>query len=190
MAAPRTRGSAWVNVVVLVAIVGVVLGGLWAMQAFRQGSQVSAVEVPDSGAPVPKVGEYAPVFAARTIAGDELDLEALRGKPVWLLFNATWCANCRAEMPDVQAMHERYGADLVVLSVFISDTASAVAAYGSQLGLTFHQVGDTSGQLGALYRGTGVPTHYFIAADGTIAAIEVGALSEAAMTERIQPLLG
>lgn len=188
MATPRTRG--WVNVAVLAAIVAAVLGGLWAMQAFGQSSQVSAVEVPDSGAPVPKVGELAPVFTARTTAGDEIDLEALRGRPVWLLFNATWCANCRAEMPDVQAMHERYGADLAIVSVFISDTPSAVVSYTTQLGLGFHHVVDTSSQIGALYRVTGVPSHYFIAADGTLTHVEVGALSEATMTERIHALLG
>lgn len=187
----RQPGSpGWVNLAVLAAIVAAVLGGLWAMQAFGQGAQVSAVEVPDSGAPASKVGEVAPVFTAHTIAGDEIDLEALRGEPVWLLFNATWCANCRAEMPDVQLMHERYGADLTIISVFVSDTPSAVASYTTQLGLTFHQVVDTGNQLGALYRVVGVPAHYFIDANGRLAAVEAGALSEAIMTERIQSLLG
>lgn len=190
--AQRASHSRWVNLGVLIAIAAAVLGGLWALRVSGQdpAGQVSAVEIPDSGAPAPKVGEPAPTFAARSIAGDEVDLEALRGQPVWLLFNATWCANCRAEMPDVQAMHERYGNDVAIVSVFVSDTPSAVAGYSAQLGLTFPQVVDTGNQLGALYRVAGVPTHYFIAADGTLTAIDVGALSEGVMAERLQTLLG
>lgn len=180
----------WVNIVVLVVIAVAVLGGLWAVQGFGSDPQVSAVEVPDSGAPAPKVGEPAPVFAARTIAGEEIDLAGLRGKPVWLVFNATWCANCRAEMPDIQTMHTRHGDEITIVSVFVSDTASAVAGYTSQLSLGFHNVLDAGNQIGALYRVAGVPAHYFVDANGTLTAVEVGALSETTMTARIEALLG
>ena len=32
----------------------------------------------------------------------EMSLAQMQGKPVWLVFMATWCTGCRTEMPDVQ----------------------------------------------------------------------------------------
>jgi len=64
----------------------------------------------------------APVLDAIDFAGKPLSLESLEGKVVLLDFWATWCAPCRKSMPDLQALHAKFGPrGLVVLGVSIDE---------------------------------------------------------------------
>jgi peroxiredoxin len=67
---------------------------------------------------VPTASAAAPDFHARTLAGDSVSLDSLRGKVVLLNFWATWCPPCRVEMPGFQSAWEsRRGKGFVVLGV-------------------------------------------------------------------------
>lgn len=149
-------------------------------------AQVSPVLVESSDQPAPAVGQAAPQFTARTVGGEDVSIESLRGKPTWLVFNATSCANCRAETPDVQEAYQPYGDESNILSIYVSDTPSAVLEYSEKLGLTFPQVFDGQNLVAALYRVMGLPTHYFLDADGLISAIEVGTLSASQIERHLQ----
>jgi beta-lactamase regulating signal transducer with metallopeptidase domain/peroxiredoxin len=74
----------------------------------------TAVRVPDvllARLTYPKVGEPAPLFESKTFSGDTIKLADLRGKVVLLDFWATWCKPCVAQLPQVQQLHETFGAD-------------------------------------------------------------------------------
>ena len=45
------------------------------------------------------VGEPAPALVVPQVGGGSIDLAALRGKPVWVNFMATWCPPCQDEFP-------------------------------------------------------------------------------------------
>lgn len=180
------------NVAVLVGATLVVLVAVWLVRGLPGAStesSTSAVEIEDAGTPAPGEGEAAPGFSGRTLAGEEVAVREERDRPLWIIFNATWCANCRAEMPDIQEMQDRYGDQVQIVAVYLNDSPSAVLEYSHQLGLTFGQLPDPDGKIGALYRSLGVPMHYFIGSDGTIEAIAVGALSPANMEEHLHQLL-
>ncbi len=197
----RVHNSTWGNLMVLVVVAAAVLAGLWFVGFWRgdgtdetsttdaASGQVSAVDLPESDLPAPEVGEAAPAFSARTLDGEEFTLGA-SGKPTWLVFNATWCSNCRAEMPDIQEAHEKFGSEIDIVSVFINDSPSAVIQYSNTLKLSFAQIADTNSSIGQLYRSMAVPSHYFIDATGTLTAIEVGVLTPDSMDEHVSELLG
>ena len=51
-----------------------------------------------------------PGFSAATVDGRPLSLESLRGRVVLLNFWATWCLECRVEMPALEQLHRDYAA--------------------------------------------------------------------------------
>src|SRR5579863_7939310 len=64
------------------------------------------------------VGQPAPALVAQELNGQTFDLAAQRGKVVIVNFWATWCPPCRKEMPDLQALYDKYkDQGFVVLSI-------------------------------------------------------------------------
>src|SRR5215212_8265895 len=59
----------------------------------------------------------APAFAARDLDGREINMASLRGKVVIVNFWATWCGPCRAEIPDLVALQEKYKDTLQVIGI-------------------------------------------------------------------------
>jgi thiol-disulfide isomerase/thioredoxin len=59
----------------------------------------------------------APAFVARDIDGRDISAADLRGKVVIVNFWATWCPPCRAEIPDLVALQEKYKDHLQVIGI-------------------------------------------------------------------------
>src|SRR5678815_3705457 len=59
----------------------------------------------------------APVVAMRDLDGREVSLASLRGKVVLVDCWATWCGPCRAEIPDLVALQEKYRDQLQVIGI-------------------------------------------------------------------------
>ncbi|EAQ77031.1 TlpA family protein disulfide reductase [Blastopirellula marina] len=68
--------------------------------------------------------------------GSELDWSAYRGKVVLVDFFATWCGPCRAEMPHVLEMYEKYkGAGFEVLGISLDDSQENAESYIAEMKL-------------------------------------------------------
>lgn len=144
----------------------------------------------DTSGPPPTVGAIAPDFAATTVDGEAVSLRSLRGQPVWLTFGGSWCADCRAEAPDLQAAYAKFRErGLAVLGVYVAEDAGAVADYAGRVGLTFPLVADPDTRIASRYRTRGFPAHYFIDADGVIRGIRLGGLEPAEMERLVTALL-
>jgi len=59
----------------------------------------------------------APAFVARDLDGREISTASLRGKVVLINFWATWCPPCRAEIPDLVALQEKYRDQLQIIGI-------------------------------------------------------------------------
>ena len=99
-------GLAGVSVVALIA---------FALYAAVLASRVDELEVGD---PVPVTvpggaavsgpfgaGVVAPDFELQTVDGQTVRLSDFAGRPVWINVWASWCAPCRAEMPDIEQVY-------------------------------------------------------------------------------------
>jgi len=66
------------------------------------------------------VGKMAPPLLVHELDGKEFDLAALRGKVVVVSFWATWCPDCRQEMPALDEYYRQFhdrGVEMIGLSV-------------------------------------------------------------------------
>lgn len=177
--------------VVLVTAFAIAVAAWWVVKPeeqdrVRAGTEaVSQVEVAGVQQP-PAAGDSAPGFTATDIDGTPISLEGLRGKPVWLVFMATWCTGCRTEIPDIQGIVASRGDAVRVVVIYVGENRNTVSDYSKRVGNDFPEVVDQDQQISAAYGIMGVPTHYFIDAGGVVRQRHVGVLSPDAMTQAIQ----
>jgi len=177
--------------VVLVTAFAIAVAAWWVVKPeeqdrVRAGTEaVSQVEVAGVQQP-PAAGDSAPGFTATDIDGTPISLEGLRGKPVWLVFMATWCTGCRTEIPDIQGVVASRGDAVRVVVIYVGENRNTVSDYSKRVGNDFPEVVDQDQQISAAYGIMGVPTHYFIDAGGVVRQRHVGVLSPDAMTQAIQ----
>jgi thiol-disulfide isomerase/thioredoxin len=148
-------------------------------------------EPPEAGAPAgaePRVA--APDFTLPDLAGGEVSLAALRGRPVVIDFWATWCAPCERQVPVLNAFHDKYGDRIPVLGIAVDvGGAETVAPFVSQHGLRYHVLlGDTG--LAQDYEALGFPTLFVIRPDGTIHSAHVGVVTPEALESAVAEWAG
>ncbi len=142
-------------------------------------------------------GQQAPDFAAADgsarvtdLDGNPLTIADLRGRPVWVIFWATWCPPCQAETPDIQRIWEEYRDDgLAIVAVDVQEPAEAVADYARTYGLTYPIGVDVTAEVMKAYAVFGLPTHYFIGREGTVRDRYFGPLQLDQMRERIEAIM-
>lgn len=139
----------------------------------------------------PEIGSVAPDFMlvdART--GERVQLSKLEGKPVLINFWATWCTYCVQEMPTIQKAYEKYQPqELVVLALDVQETRDKAANFGKKLGLSYNLLLDNEGAVASMYRVTTMPTSFFVARDGVIHSIAVGAMDTEALDWHLATIL-
>ena len=130
-------------------------------------------------APAPVVGAPAPDFTLVDLAGNAVALSGLRGRPILINFWATWCGQCRVEMPAIEQRWQRYQSQgLVVLAVDAGEPAAVVQDFVTAYGLTFTVLLDPDFRVNDLYRVRGYPTSYFVDRAGIVQALQIGSLTE------------
>lgn len=143
-------------------------------------------------------GGIAPGFGAdegaslelTNLVGRPLDLGDLRGRPVWIVFWATYCHACQEEEPHLRrayAAHREQG--LVVIAVDAGEPVADVRRYVEERGLPWRIALDPGLRAFDVYGAIGTPTHYFIDRDGRIAARAFGRLRHEEMEAHLAAIL-
>jgi peroxiredoxin len=119
---------------------------------------------------LPSAGEVAPNIVVTDVLGNQVSLEELRGRPVWLNFWGSWCAPCRAEMPEIQEAYEQLAPrGVVLLAVSLDEPWQEAALFAARSNATFPVYSDEfRSDTGAAYPIYNFPTHIFIDADGIV----------------------
>ncbi|MFD2170038.1 TlpA family protein disulfide reductase [Tumebacillus lipolyticus] len=182
----------------LALVIGVTL---WSKQSGNQevgasdvaGAQsIKSVEVNSAAnRPVKPFPTYlAPDFTLTDLSGNEVQLSTLRGKKVFLNFWASWCPPCKAEMPDLVKMSEKYKGKIEFYGVNLTSNDSVENA---QKFVEDYQIGyptlmDHKGNVSTQYRTFSIPTSFTIDENGVVVHRIEGQLSEKAMEEMFSKL--
>jgi peroxiredoxin len=116
----------------------------------------------------PKVRMEAPGFTLPDINGGRQSVSDFRGKIILLNFWATWCPNCREEMPSLEKLWKRFKSNGIVVIAVAEDGRGEVASFARKLGLTFPILLDHEGVVRKDYEVTALPMTYLIGRDGKI----------------------
>ena len=132
----------------------------------------------------------APTFAVRTLEGKTFRLLELRGRPVVLDFWATWCAPCRASMPHLDRIQERYaGEGLVVLGLSVDDAGpGGVRRFAERLGIRFRLAMAEEKLLDQYGPIRQIPTTFFINRRGEVVRRTVGYLDPETLDTYVREL--
>lgn len=121
-------------------------------------------------------------------------LSQYRGKVVILNFWATWCGECKSELPMLVEAQERYRArGVVVIGVSMDDatTVKRVRPFAKKERLDFPiWIGATIDHLDKLGLGQAIPATAFFDQDGNLVGRVLGVLRKDDLEHRIEWLLG
>ncbi len=114
-------------------------------------------------------------FSGQTTDGKKVSLAQFQGQVVLVNFFATWCTDCRPEMPMFEKLHVEFASKgLTVLGINVREGTSAITRYAKELGLTFPLVLDPYGKISRSYGVIGLPTTFLIGRDGRPVALAIG----------------
>ena len=138
----------------------------------------------------PLVGQPAPEIDLPTLDGRQVTLSGLRGRPVLINFWATWCIPCRDEFPLMAAAYEEHAADgLEILGIVHDDTPEGARDFAAEMGATWPLLLDGDDVAWHDYAGVGMPTSFFVDADGVIRAFSFGGFSEDGLAAQLKTIL-
>lgn len=143
-------------------------------------TQASSTAPPAATATTPgsDVGQILPAYQAKRLDGSAFDLTTERNKVVLLNVWATWCGPCVYEIPELQALHDKYGPrGFEVIGASVDEGApEAVQAFVSEHKMGYPVVLDPEGKVAGLLDASVLPTTVLIDRGGRIVWKKIGAI--------------
>ena len=129
------------------------------------------------------IGELAPDITGTTLDGETLTLSELRGEIVLVNVFASWCGPCRAETPHLVEVFD--GADnqgIEFVGLNLSESSDAVSKFKDEFDINFPLLLNQDGRLTEVYQPIGLPTSWFIDADGVVRYVFAGPMTKEMLT--------
>jgi peroxiredoxin len=168
-----------------------ILGSVYLVERGNEERRAATITVPGvAGAMAPRIGQPAADFQVAGADGQPISLSQFKGRPVWINFWAAWCAPCRAEFPDMDAVYQKNREKgLVLLAISFAEQPSDVTAYLERARPSFTIGVDPPGTVAGQYRVLGLPTHIFVDAEGIVRDVRVGPMNQELMQEKLATIL-
>lgn len=104
------------------------------------------------------------------LQGRRWSLDELRGKVVLVNFWATWCPPCRKEMPDLQALYQRFQSQGLVVLAVSDEEAEKVKPFVAAQNLTFPVLLDPGRKANEAFAVDGIPKTFIYDRAGKLVA--------------------
>jgi cytochrome c biogenesis protein CcmG, thiol:disulfide interchange protein DsbE len=133
--------------------------------------------------------ERAKDFTVALLQGGETSLSDYAGKPLIIIFGATWCSHCLHEMPIMKKACERRKGGVQFLPIFVKSNKKDALALVSKSGMTCKIGWDPDGKVAAIYGVTGMPETMFINSRGEIVDDYFGTIEQSDIDKGVEKLL-
>ncbi|RSL32305.1 thiol-disulfide oxidoreductase ResA [Salibacterium salarium] len=134
-------------------------------------------------------GEVAPNFVLQNMDGEEVELEDLRGKGVFLNFWGTYCPPCEDEMPHMEKQYEKYkDRGVEILAVNVGESDLAVERFVNRYDLTFPVLLDENKDVLDHYGIGPLPSTFLIDEDGVVQRVLLGGMTEENIGEYMEEI--
>jgi thiol-disulfide isomerase/thioredoxin len=143
-----------------------------------------------SSEPAKQPENLAPDFALETLDSKVMQLSELRGRKVILNFWASWCAPCRAEMPDFERVYQQHGDRLTILGINIQEDRQTIEGFLHEVPVSYPIVLDPQGVAARAYRVIAQPATFWIDEHGRIVQRKLGAYTQAELEQNIREFVG
>jgi peroxiredoxin len=109
-------------------------------------------------------------FTLSDLQGNPWHLRDLKGKVVLVNFWATWCPPCRKEMPDLQALYDRYKDQGFVVVSISDEEAAKVQPFIAERKITYPVLLDPGRKVNELFQVEGIPKSFVYNREGKLIA--------------------
>ncbi len=162
---------------VLVAVFAVI--GFVVVSRTKTAGQV---ENPPTPLAAPAIGAVAPDFSAKAKDGSTITKADIAGKPTLLVFFASWCPHCQAEVPKLKALAAANpDLKMVFIGVGYNDTQQGIWDFQSKFALPVPTY-DDGGKAASVYGITSYPTLVSVDTNGVIRDRDTGEVSPDRLT--------
>ena len=117
----------------------------------------------------PARGAEGTEFALESAGGQRVSLrQAASGKPVLLVFWATWCTHCVEAVPEINGIHSRLADRLRVLGIDFMESRAKVNAFIKSKGVSYPVLLDSNGKVARQFNVLGIPTYVLLDKAGRV----------------------
>ncbi len=110
-------------------------------------------------------------FTLTDLQGHSWTLKDLKGKVVLVNFWATWCPPCRKEMPDLEALYNRYkDQGFVILAISEDEETNKVAPFIAERKISYPILLDPGQKVNNLFQVEGIPKSFVYDREGKLVA--------------------
>lgn len=142
----------------------------------------------------PQIDQDAPPISAPMLSGERFELSHFKGKIVVIDFWASWCPPCRASLPALHNVAERYAQDD---SVWIGSVnkeriqPAQIKDFLRRMKVNFPVILDPADEISNRYQVSSIPTLVVIGADGKVKYSQAGLPSThlTALTEHLVEII-
>jgi len=131
-------------------------------------------------------GSIARDFTLTSLDGQPVSLSDYAGHPVLINFWASWCPPCREEFPVLADARTAYAdSGFEVLGVTHNDGPVESRRFVEDSGAEWPMLPDSEDAVWATYGGVGLPTSYFVDADGVVQRVHIGPVTNEQLTDHL-----
>lgn len=134
----------------------------------------------------------APVLTGTDLNGEPVDTSTWKGSPGVINVWASWCAPCRAEAPELQAVHTQ-NPEVNFLGLDTRDSDASARAFVEKFGITYPNLPDPNGRLVLQFSDSlppqAIPSTLLVDAQGRVAGRFLGAVEAGQLDAAVQDLL-